>query len=120
MVDLFMFRTLTETKKVTDGDADEEADAAEGDENEIINKAQTVGEGEGEDDEDEDEEADNKDWKVKLWGRNAHKWCLYYCVHKFFNTALTAIQKKIGLFGDMPVLFFEIEENSHECFNYSD
>jgi small subunit ribosomal protein SAe len=61
MVDLFMFRTLTETKKVTDGDADEEADAAEGDENEIINKAQTAGEGEGEDDEDEDEEADNKD-----------------------------------------------------------
>jgi small subunit ribosomal protein SAe len=60
MVDLFMFRTLTETKKVTDGDADDEAEA-EGDENEIINKAQTVGEGEGEDDEDEDEEADNKD-----------------------------------------------------------
>lgn len=61
MVDLFMFRTLTETKKVEAvEDDDEEADAAEGDEN-VINKAQTAGEGEGDEDEDDDEEGEEKD-----------------------------------------------------------
>jgi small subunit ribosomal protein SAe len=57
MVDLFMFRTITEAKK---GGDDEGADGEEegGDENEteVINKNVTAGEAEAEDDDDEEEE----------------------------------------------------------------
>jgi len=59
MVDLFMFRTITETKKTGDDDEAAEEDEAADNETEVINKNVTAGEAEADEDdeEDEDEEA---------------------------------------------------------------
>jgi len=56
MVDLFMFRTITETKKVEDGDDDAEEAAGDDNETDVINKNVTAGEAEADDDDDEEEE----------------------------------------------------------------
>ena len=56
MVDLFMFRTITEAKKTDDDDADAEEEDGHENETEVINKNITAGEAEAEDDDDEEEE----------------------------------------------------------------
>jgi small subunit ribosomal protein SAe len=56
MVDLFMFRTITEAKKVEDDDADAEEAGGDDNETDVINKNVTAGEAEADDDDDEEEE----------------------------------------------------------------
>jgi small subunit ribosomal protein SAe len=59
MVDLFMHRTITETKKSADADEEEEAEAEEDNADAFLNKNATAGADAGEgDEEDEDEEAE--------------------------------------------------------------
>jgi len=59
MVDLFMFRTITETKKVEDDEDGGDDEGENENETEVINKNVTAGEAEAEDEEDEDEDGED-------------------------------------------------------------
>lgn len=56
MVDLFMHRTITEVKKTTADDGEDEADAEEEFGDNVLNKNTTAGGEAGEGDEEEEEE----------------------------------------------------------------
>ena len=59
MVDLFMFRTITEVKKSDDDDVEPVDEPEEAAEDGVLNKNVTAGEGEADDDDDDEDEDDN-------------------------------------------------------------